>query len=312
MVFTYRPPNQPPVALKSRAGFLDSPNDPLACARLSSDYSSGGDLVRHWIDTGNYSVSSASFAGTITYIPSFGDACSNTWKRLDSFPPSAQLNTKHVEDMERRVRLVMSLLKHARHDFHRPSETHIYFCFYATHAAVRSFHPYKDRAFAEYVIQANRVAMAEDANIEEWLEFITSPDDALPAAESPCSGVVNFRLSSASQEEMLVHSRDRALSLNRLSISAFKQTTSELRKVLKQQGVEKVGLTVRKFYDALADEQTHQHTVRVGIAAHALIISLAHELGISSSAMASYLIHMYLFGYQYDSSRSQLFGRQPG
>ena len=207
---------------------------------------------------------------------------------------------RSMRDWELKKRLVMGLVKCAKHDFHRDSETHLFFACYAQKSLIRAFHPYRDQAFASYVVLANRLAMAsENHRIEEWLSFIETAGDQPPdkvgdvRQSLPCSGVVNARIGAPTELALRDLAGRLKLPLGKLSTRILEAGIIKFKKELRRKGIDEAAAEVRVFYCEQVSDWT-QHTLRVGQTNHALLLGIARQLSISVSALASYLIHTHL------------------
>jgi hypothetical protein len=202
-------------------------------------------------------------------------------------------------DLELRKKLVWNLARCATHDYHKPSQTHLFFGYYAASCAVRSFHPFREKAFEVYLILANRLAMAtDDSMIRGWIKYIegncSGPDFETHSADRdlPCSGVINFRLDNNTTDGLRRIGVELAMSLNKTTESIFAKIIPSIRKDIRREGVEKFSANIRHFYENSSSWQ--QHTVRISKPTHAVLLAIGQELSASVSSVASYIISNFL------------------
>lgn len=216
--------------------------------------------------------------------------------------PCASANSNASEipqaNLALRKRFVSELVTRACHDFHQPSETHLFYAYYSKTSLVRSFHPLRDKAFEFYILLANNLAATnEDGRIEEWLSFIVEnsataePVTAAPK-DYPCSGVVNFKIKTADDALLESLTSQMSFSFGKLSAAVFSDAMPILNDNARRMGLGVQGAEIRRFAESLSDSR--QRTVRIDKKIHVNLIAKAHELSVTVGALGSFLFHMYL------------------
>jgi hypothetical protein len=211
-------------------------------------------------------------------------------------------NFNSNEDIEQgcRKRFLLNLMKNVTHDFHRESATHLFFSYYSSTSAIRAFHPFKDKAFEGYLLSCGHLAASNsEGQICEWNRFLEGNQSSSrgvvvsATGDAPCSGIINFRVEPKTERAFEILAERLVISMNRLSTTIFESALESLDRRIRSVGLQPVALSVRTISSSEGVQSWRQRTVRTPKSSHAMVISAAHELGVSGFGMATYLFNSH-------------------